>query len=85
MDKATYPVVRFLLKWVCPVLVSVVFIFGILDFVGSYTAEPIAEPVTEPVAVEPKLKVEGLDMEVEENVDFESVILTPVTENSDNN
>lgn len=85
VDKATYPVVRFLLKWVCPVLVSVVFIFGILDFVGSYTAEPVTEPVTEPVAVEPTLKVEGLDMEVEENVDFESVILTPVTENSDNN
>ncbi|MBQ8366916.1 MAG: sodium-dependent transporter [Alistipes sp.] len=35
VDKATYPVVRFLLKWVCPVLVSVVFIFGILDFINN--------------------------------------------------
>ena len=35
VDKATYPFIRFLLKWVCPVLVSVVFIFGIIDFINS--------------------------------------------------
>lgn len=35
VDKATYPIIRFLLKWVCPVLVSVVFIFGIIDFINS--------------------------------------------------
>ena len=35
VDKATYPVIRFLLKWVCPVLVSTVFIFGIIDFIKN--------------------------------------------------
>jgi NSS family neurotransmitter:Na+ symporter len=35
VDKATYPIVRFLLKWVCPILVSTVFIFGILDFIKN--------------------------------------------------
>ena len=35
VDKATYPVVRFLLKWVCPILVSVVFICGIIDFISN--------------------------------------------------
>ena len=35
VDKATYPFVRFLLKWVCPVLVSAVFIFGIMDFIKN--------------------------------------------------
>ncbi len=35
VDKATYPFVRFLLKWVCPVLVSTLFIFGIIDFIKS--------------------------------------------------
>lgn len=33
IDKITYPFVRFLLKWVCPVLVSIVFVFGVIDFV----------------------------------------------------
>ena len=35
VDKATYPVIRFLLRYVCPVLVSVVFIFGIVDFIKT--------------------------------------------------
>lgn len=35
IDKATYPFIRFLLKWVCPVLVSVVFIFGLIDFIST--------------------------------------------------
>lgn len=35
IDKATYPFIRFLLKWVCPVLVSVVFIFGLIDFING--------------------------------------------------
>ena len=33
VDKATYPVIRFLLRYVCPVLVSVVFVFGIIEFI----------------------------------------------------
>ena len=35
VDKATYPFIRFLLRYVCPVLVSVVFIFGIVDFIKT--------------------------------------------------
>ena len=35
IDKATYPFVRFLLKWVCPVLVSIVFVFGVIDFIDK--------------------------------------------------
>ena len=35
VDKATYPVIRFLLRYVCPLLVSVVFIFGIVDFIKN--------------------------------------------------
>ena len=54
VDKATYPVIRFLLRWVCPVLVSVVFVFGIADFARS-----LAKP--EP---EPKLKAENVELKV---------------------
>lgn len=35
IDKATYPFVHFLLKWVCPVLVSIVFVFGVIDFIDK--------------------------------------------------
>ena len=35
VDKATYPVIRFLLRYVCPLLVSVVFVFGIYDFISN--------------------------------------------------
>ena len=35
VDKATYPVIRFLLRYVCPLLVSVVFVFGIIDFIKN--------------------------------------------------
>ncbi len=35
VDKATYPVIRFLLRYVCPVLVSVVFVFGIIEFIKN--------------------------------------------------
>lgn len=35
VDKKTYPVLRFLLRYVCPVLVSVVFVFGIKAFIEN--------------------------------------------------
>ena len=54
VDKATYPVIRFLLRWVCPVLVSVVFVFGIADFARS-----LAKPESEP-----KLKAESVELKV---------------------
>jgi NSS family neurotransmitter:Na+ symporter len=39
IDKKTYPIVRFLLRYVCPVLVSIVFIFGVIDFFSPKEAE----------------------------------------------
>ena len=54
VDKTTYPVIRFLLRWVCPVLVSVVFVFGIMDF-----AKNLAKPEEEP-----KLKAENVELKV---------------------
>ncbi len=57
IDRKSYPIVRFLLRWVCPVLVSVVFVFGIYDFVdkqlhpeqaeGSATTEQVQETDTD--------------------------------------
>ena len=35
IDRKTYPIIRFLLRYVCPVLVSVVFVFGIIEFIGK--------------------------------------------------
>ena len=35
IDSKTYPVIRFLLRYVCPVLVSVVFVFGIKAFIEN--------------------------------------------------
>jgi SNF family Na+-dependent transporter len=65
VDKTTYPVIRFLLKWVCPVLVSVVFIFGIVDFVKSLNSEPEVEQVADeteaPAEEDFTLNVNGVD------------------------
>lgn len=57
IDRKSYPIVRFLLRWVCPLLVSVVFVFGIYDFVDkqlhpeqaerSATTEQVQEPDTD--------------------------------------
>lgn len=61
VDKVTYPVIRFLLKWVCPVLVSVVFVFGIIDFAKSLSkSTDEATPKVESSDV--KLEVVGLDV-----------------------
>ncbi|MBQ6613119.1 MAG: sodium-dependent transporter [Alistipes sp.] len=61
VDKVTYPVIRFLLKWVCPVLVSVVFVFGIIDFAKSLNkSADEATPKAESSDV--KLEVVGLDV-----------------------
>ena len=35
IDRKTYPIIRFLLRYVCPVLVSVVFVFGIIEFISE--------------------------------------------------
>jgi NSS family neurotransmitter:Na+ symporter len=87
VDLKTYPIIRFLLKWVCPVLVSAVFVFGIIDFVkGQIAEEPAIEtPVEE--AQEFNLDVRGLEVEtpILESEEIELVTITPVTNNTNNN
>lgn len=90
IDRKSYPIIRFLLKWVCPVLVSVLFIFGIIDFVRSYN-EAESAPAAETEAVEEapaiNLTVRGIEVErpilIEEEI--EMVTITPVTNNTNNN
>jgi len=79
VDKATYPVIRFLLRYICPVLVSVVFIFGIIDFVKSINAdveEPIAKVEQKPLRLNIK-GVEGRDAKVDIQ-ELSSAELTPI-------
>ena len=79
VDKATYPFIRFLLRYVCPVLVSVVFVFGIISFVKSLSAE--SEDVTiEEDATELTLNVNGVDFEDVDIENFEMTTITPITE-----
>ena len=87
VDKATYPFVRFLLKWICPVLVSVVFIFGIMDFVNSINTEPETPATieTEEQCDDVCLTMTGQTGESGEEVDFGEVMITPVIDNSNNN
>jgi hypothetical protein len=90
IDKKSYPIIRFLLRWVCPVLVSVVFVFGIIDFVKKQTANEVVEVPTEEVVDETetinrdslRLKIKNLDIK-QINADkhsFKPVTLTPKTE-----
>lgn len=76
VDKATYPVIRFLLRWVCPVLVSVVFIFGIMDFAKSLS-KPAAEPELKAKDVE--LKVMGVEQSIPASAEpLEHVVINVV-------
>ena len=92
IDRKSYPIIRFLLRWVCPVLVSVVFVFGIIDFVKEQTAQP-AEVVTEEVAPEAinrdtlRLRIKDLDIrEISaDKHDFKPMKLTPISVKQDNN
>ena len=78
VDKATYPVVRFLLRWVCPVLVSVVFIFGIMDFAKSLV-KPEVEPEPEPKTERVGLKVVGVDENISISTEpLEHVVISVV-------
>ena len=69
VDKATYPVVRFLLRYVCPILVSTVFIFGIMDFVKGLNAAP-AEPEAKEVVIMPAKELQ-LNMSSKTRKQFE--------------
>jgi NSS family neurotransmitter:Na+ symporter len=77
VDKATYPAIRFLLRYVCPVLVSVVFVFGITDFIKS---------LNKPAEVEtPEFKLEVMgdtDTEAIAEDAIERVELTVVETNN---
>ena len=84
VDKATYPVIRFLLRYVCPVLVSVVFVFGIIDFVKGINAEPEAEQTSIEDKKEFTLKVQGAHFKDVDAEKFEMTTITPVTENTNN-
>lgn len=96
IDKKTYPVIRFLLKWVCPVLVSVMFVFGIIDFVKSYN-EPKDDATEEVVEVEETFPEEEsntirikhanpINMEKAGAKDFPRAVITVKnTENTDKN
>ena len=76
VDKATYPVIRFLLRWVCPVLVSVVFVFGIMDFAKSLS-KPAAEPELKAEDVE--LKVMGVEQTIPASAEpLEHVVINVV-------
>ena len=62
IDRKTYPVIHFLLRYVCPILVSVVLVFGIMDFVKGLNNTPAdAEPVETELQSEPVLAVEGVE------------------------
>ena len=82
VDKATYPVIRFLLRYVCPVLVSVVFVFGIASFIQSL-GTPAEVETAEAETPEFKLEVVGgtdrEDIDVEE---FERMELKVVETNN---
>ena len=63
IDRKTYPIIRFLLRYVCPILVSVVFVFGIMDFIKSHNNTPAAdaEQVETELQSEPVLEVDGVE------------------------
>ena len=62
IDRKTYPIIRFLLRYVCPILVSVVFVFGIMDFInGLNTQSTESEPVETELQSEPVLEVDGVE------------------------
>ena len=82
VDLATYPVIRFLLRYVCPVLVSVVFVFGIVDFVRSYTPQQAPEVVS--AEEEFRLKINDANFDAVDGENLEIISITPVTENTNN-
>ena len=95
IDRKTYPIIRFLLRWVCPVLVSVVFVFGIIDFVKKQTAAASAEASVEEVAPETinsdtlHLRIKGLDIREisadKPNFKQAELELTPISVKQQNN
>ena len=96
IDRKTYPIVRFLLRWVCPVLVSVVFVFGIIDFVKKQITPEAVEEIEvveedKAPAAKKELSLRIKDFDIEgvsiDDPDFKPAKITPVhlKENNNNN
>ena len=95
IDRKSYPIIRFLLRWVCPVLVSVVLVFGIIDFVKKQTANEVVEVPTEEVVDETetinrdtlRLRIKNLDIrEISaDKHNLKPAKLTPISVKQDNN
>lgn len=96
IDRKTYPIVRFLLRWVCPVLVSVVFVFGIIDFVKKQVTPEAVEEIEvveedKAPAAKKELSLRIKDFDIEgvsiDDPDFKPAKITPVhlKENNNNN
>ena len=89
IDRKTYPIIRFLLKWVCPILVSVLFVFGIVDFVRNYqnSSEVREEQTTEvdKKALRLKIKDVNLNQVDADKHDFKHVVLIPKSEKLNTN
>ena len=82
IDKRTYPIVRFLLRYVCPVLVSIVFVFGIIDFFSPKTEK------TQEAKEEFKLSIDGevKNIPAEDNpMPLDNIVIEVVTDNTNNN
>ena len=84
IDSKSYPIIRFLLRWVCPVLVSVVFVFGIVDFFKSRSNAAPAEVTIEEAATEVTsrdslhLRIKGIDFR-EVSADKRNFVPTKLT------
>ena len=94
IDRKTYPIVRFLLRWVCPVLVSVVFVFGIIDFVKKQVTPEAVEEIEvveedKAPAAKKELSLRIKDFDIEgvsiDDPDFKPAKITPVHQKENNN
>jgi NSS family neurotransmitter:Na+ symporter len=101
IDRKSYPIIRFLLRWVCPVLVSVVFVFGIVDFVKQQMeveADKVEAVEEKPEEKPLKLNVNAKGLRIgkerlleqsSDKEDFKQIKFTPISvkqqEKTDNN
>lgn len=82
VDKATYPAIRFLLRYVCPVLVSVVFVFGIASFIKSLNTPAEVETVE---AETPEVTLHIMGGSEREDIDIENIERVKLTVVETNN
>lgn len=82
VDKATYPAIRFLLRYVCPVLVSVVFVFGIASFIKGLNTPAEVETVE---AETPEVTLHIMGGSEREDIDIENIERVKLTVVETNN